>query len=832
MLTTIFNISLKKGARIAKGFTVVASLLFTTLSGANTEPPAKTAPNANSVPEKSTLSDMDTSDTKTAAEHTTPLSAKPKTDSKTPAENEPKTKTKTKTKIKSETQNTSLPQSKQTAPAPSCMANCLAAANITAENQVKKAEEITTAHGFSLYGDLKYPADATHLDYANPAAPKGGTLQLMATGTFDTLNPYILKGLSPWSSQNTRQHSDTHGFGQLHDSLMAGTNPLRPSGDEPQSAYGLVASELSYPPDLRWTIFHIRPEAQFHDGHPITAEDVAFSLTLLKGTGHPTYAVPLLGIARATALTPNCVKFDFKKPGQRHIVLRAGAMPILPKHTLITGDFRATGLTPILGSGPYRVQQTKPGQQIILERVEHYWGKDLWLNRGLYNFDTVIVDFYRDLGTAFDAFKAGRYDVHLEYISSNWVQNYDFRALDTREIIKAEVPHKQAQNTQAFFFNTRQEKFQDRRVREAIALLFDFEWSNEQLFSNAYRRSNTFFPNTPFAATDLPSESEKALLMPFKTRLAKPLFDTVFTLPTTDGTNNLEKETKKALALFEEAGYVKRGKYLMNMKTNEYFRFEMLTQVSPSIKRIVEPFKESLERAGIIMTLTMLDAMQYKDRMDKFDFDMTIHTLIQSLAPGDTPYLYFHSTLAQEQGSHNIAGIQHPAVDALVAQLKTLENYDDVITTMRALDRILLWEYYTIPHWHIDYHRLAWWDHLAQPSVRPDYILGTQTWWQKQVANNEDNTTADMASEIKEKNTTTPTDATQRNEDTKDSEEAQKQTVDEKNQSSESVAESSTEPDSKPASKPGAKLDKAETHNKETPNVIRSYQDTNDEEIF
>lgn len=603
----------------------------------------------------------------------------------------------------------------------------LASETKTTPSAAASASVTHTSHGFSLYGDLKYGPKATHLEYANPDAPKGGRMRLMATGTFDTLNPYVLKGLAPWKTPGLF----VYGFGQLHDSLLAGTSSMRTSGDEPQSAYGLIASSVTYPDDFSWVSFTLRPEATFHDGHPITAEDVVFSLNLLKEKGHPSYAIPLQAVTDVTAIDDLTVKISFKTKNQRHLLLRVGATPILPKHTLTDKDFESTGLTPILGNGPYRVATFDSGRQVVLERVKDYWAKDLWLNKGLYNFDNIVIDFYRDQTVAFEAFKAGEYDVHLEYVSKNWANNYDFKALHNGEVIKTELPHKQAQGSQAFFFNTRKSKFKDRRVREAIAQLFNFEWSNEALFNGAYRRSNTFFPNSPFAATGLPSQLELTLLKAYEQNLPNSVFNQAFALPVTDGTNNLRKERRRAHSLLKSAGYRIQNNKLINIETGEPFTFELVNQTSPSLKRVILPFKKNLERLGIDMAVRMIDATQYKERLDRFDFDMTIHVLGQSLAPGDNPFLYFHSSVANEPGSRNISGIENPAVDALVTQLKTLKDFDEVTTTMRALDRILLWEFYTIPHWYIDYHRIAWWDQYEQPKVRPDYILGTQTWWQK-----------------------------------------------------------------------------------------------------
>ncbi len=602
---------------------------------------------------------------------------------------------------------------------------CFASGQVAATSNTT---DITKIHGFALYEDLKYPSNWKHLDYANPNAPKGGHLKLMGVGTFDTLNPYLLKGTSPRNTPGLY----LYGFGELHDTLLAGTDALRPSGDEPQSAYGLIAETLEYPKDYSWVIFNLREAARFHDGHPITADDVVFSFNTLKEKGHPRFAITYQPIKSAIILNSKKVKFEFEQKYQRQLILRAGELPILPAHYFKKHEFEKTGLTPILGNGPYQIKTFKPGQSLILQRVQDYWAQNLPVNKGLYNFDEIQIDFYRDAAVAFEAFKAGEYDIHIDYVAKNWSKNYQFPAIRKGLVTKAEIPHQQAQGTQAFFFNLRKPLFQDKRVREAISKLFDFEWSNKTLFNNAYTRSNTYFPNSPFTATGLPIDAELAILKPFKNDLPQVLFKQTFELSKTKGSGQIRRQRKQALELLNQAGWYIKNNQLLHNITGEPFVFEQVNQHSASLQRVLLPFQKNLKTVGIEMSIRMVDPAQYKERLDNFDFDMTIFVLPQSLAPGERPHQYFHSDTADIKGNKNYAGIKNPVVDAIIEQIDQTTTLTEVTQLMKALDRVLLWEHYTIPHWYINYHRIAYWNKLSKPKKQPPYILGVQTWWQKQ----------------------------------------------------------------------------------------------------
>lgn len=578
------------------------------------------------------------------------------------------------------------------------------------------------AHGYAAFGDLKYPANFTHYAWVNPNAPKGGGLRLMGSDTFDTLNPYTLKNTSPFNTPGFY----VYGIHELNEPLMVGSGDHAPSGDEPASAYGLIAQSIEYPPDLGWVIFRLRPEARFHDGHPVTAEDVVFSFRTLTTLGHPRYRDLYKDVLAVEALDTQRVRFRFRTTGDRMLPLRAGELPVLPAHWWKGRRFDdALGEPPLL-SGPYRVTRVDMGRSITFERMPGYWGRDLPVNRGRYNLDTVRFDFYRDLTVALEAFKAGQYDVHLEYIAKNWANAYDVPAVRDGRILKLEVPHRIPSGAQGFYFNTRRAMFADVRVREALAWLFDFEWTNRNLFNGAYTRSQNWFPNSPMASSGLPSAGERTLLEPFRRQLPASLFTAPFALASGDG--NPRDAQRRANALLTAAGWVLRDGQRVNAKTGERFRFEILVSQA-STARVAGPWIEALRRAGIEATLRQVEPTAYKVRTDAHDFDVSVFVLSQSLTPGQELREYFHSALADMPGGRNHAGIRNPVVDRLVEAALAADTRPALTTAVHALDRVLLHGYYSIPHWYIRHHRLAHWNRVRRPPVSPDYILGLQDWW-------------------------------------------------------------------------------------------------------
>ncbi|WP_122880099.1 extracellular solute-binding protein [Pseudomonas viridiflava] len=583
---------------------------------------------------------------------------------------------------------------------------------------------ITESHGYAQFGTLKYPARFTHFDWVNPQAPKGGTLRVMAFGTFDTVNPYTFKGTSPVTTANFLQY----GINELNEPLMVGTGQYSPSGDEPASSYGLIAQSVEYSEDRSWVVFNLRPEARFHDGAPVTAYDVAFSYRTLLKDGHPLYRTALQEVLRVDILNKQRIRFVFKRSGNPLLILRLGELPVLPQHYWKDRDFKATTFEPPLGSGPYRITSVTPGRQLIFERVKDYWGKDLPVNRGKYNFDRMDVEFYRDSDVAFEAFKAGEFDIYIEHQAKNWVNGYNFPAVRRGEVIKVQIPHQIPTQTQGLFMNSRRATFADVRTREALGLMFDFEWTNRALFSDAYKRTTSYYPNSEFSASGLPVGHEWLMLKPYKEQLPARLFTEPFSLPKTDGRGIPRETMRKALALLAEAGWNLHGQRLQD-KDGQPLRFELLL-VNPSLERLYQPYIENLNSIGIDARLRTVDRAQYKQRLDQFDFDMISMTLGQTLSPGLEQWQYFHSSQVNVKGSKNYAGIANPVVDHLLEQLLAARTRDEQVAAGKALDRVLLWQHYSIPNWYLNYHRLAYRNRLAFVTT-PPYTLGLSAWWLK-----------------------------------------------------------------------------------------------------
>ncbi len=589
--------------------------------------------------------------------------------------------------------------------------------------------EITVSHGIALHGEPKYGADFEHFDYVNPNAPKGGSVRLMGSGTFDTLNPYTLKGISPFMSPGFSKW----GVFELNEPLMVGTGNYAPSGDEAQTAYGLIAESIEYPKDRSWAIFNLRPLARFHDGSAITADDVIFSFHTLVKHGHPRFAQVFADVESVEKLSVLRVKFNFKGTDTRALPLRVGELPVMSKAFWEGRDFEKSLLVPPLGSGPYRISHFEPGRSIVFKRVRDYWGKDLPVNRGRYNFDEVSVDYYRDLHVAFEAFKSNEFDVYREYISSNWATGYDFPALQQGKVKKLEINHSIPTGYQAFFFNTRRDIFADIRVREAIGLMFDFEWLNRSIFFNAYTRNSSFFPNTELGAKGKPGAEELALLAPYKHQLPPALFSDAFKPPVTNGKGTLRKQQRKALKLLKAAGWQLKNHQMTHSKTGQTLSFEVLFD-QPSFAKVLLPFKRNLKRIGVDMQLRNVDRTQFKNRVTHFDFDMIVEVLVHGLSPSYELNLYFSSEQANTPGALNYSGVSHPVADALVNKIINAESRQQLLHASRALDRLLLWHHYSIPQYHLPYHRIAYWDKFGRPKKSPPYAFNFRDWWFKQAA--------------------------------------------------------------------------------------------------
>src|SRR5579864_752848 len=568
-------------------------------------------------------------------------------------------------------------------------------------------------HGLSLFGELKYPPGFKHFDYVNPDAPKGGTVKFASFGTFDTLNAFQLKG------------NAADGLGYLFDTLMS------PAEDEPSSEYGLVAESADIAPDKASVVYTLRPEARFNDGSKITPEDVIWTFDTLKAKGHPRYRLYYADVLKAEKVGDRAVKFTFRNGDNRELASIVGELPVLPKAYWAGRDFEKTTLDPPLGSGPYKIQDFEQGRSITYERVKDYWAKDLPVNRGRFNFDTIRFDYYRDPSIAIEAFKAGQYDIRRENIAKNWATAYDSPALDAGLFKKEEIPNKLPQGMQGFGFNTRpNHPFQDPRVREALTDLFDFEWSNKNLFYGAYTRSRSYFSNSEFAATGMPSAEELKLLEPWKGQIPDKAFGPAYEPPKTDGSGNVRNNMRTALKLLEAAGWSLKDGKLVNAKTGEPFTFEfLLDQAQSDFERVILPFGQNLKRIGIDMGVRLVDPSQYENRMKKFDYDMTVVAFGESLSPGNEQRDYWGSQSADEEGGSNILGIKSKAVDALVDQIVSAPDRDALVTRVHALDRVLTWGNYVVTNWHITYFRVASWDKFARPKIAPPYALALDTWW-------------------------------------------------------------------------------------------------------
>lgn len=587
------------------------------------------------------------------------------------------------------------------------------------------ANDITRSHGYHPYGKLKYPADFTHFDYVNPNAPKGGTVRLYGHGTFDSLNPYILKGITLSKTPGLFMFGVT----DQADSLLMGSQPHNPLGDEAGAAYGLIAEWIEYPEDRSWSTFRLRKEARFHDGKPIRAKDVVYTFNLLKTKGDPQYALKLAQVESVEALNEYTVKFTFSE-GLRNLPLVVGSIPILPKHFWRTAEFEKTTLTPPVSSGPYRIAHVDAGKRVVLERVKTYWARDLSVNRGRFNFDRIEVHYFRDDDVGFESFKAGGYDLHYEYSSKRWSTAYDFSALEKQQVLRAEIPHQMPRPTQAFFFNTRRPPFDDLAVRKAAGLLFDFEWSNRNLFAGAYTRTVSWFPNSPYQANDQASDKEKALFESLDVPLPEHLFHAAITPPVNSGNGQIRNRMQEALALLHESGWELKNGVLS--KDGKPLRFTVFNYHNPGIYRILAPWFRNLKRIGIEAEYREVELASYKTHVDRFDYDVVLFVLPVRDYPGTELLDYFNSNSASINGSRNLAGIRSPLVDALIRHALSASDEANYRLSLQALDRVLRYQHYGVLNYHIRHHRLAWWDKFSRPAEPMPYGLGLETWWMKQ----------------------------------------------------------------------------------------------------
>jgi microcin C transport system substrate-binding protein len=576
-------------------------------------------------------------------------------------------------------------------------------------------------HGLSLFGVLKYPSGFKQFDYVNPAAPKAGAVRMIAIGTFDNFNE-VVAGVKGSLAAGTNLLSDT---------LMV------PALDEISTDYGLIAEAVAHPPDFAWATFRLRADARHHDGKPITADDVIFSMQAFKkhSPGHAAY---YRHVVKMEQTGEREVTFMFDGPGNRELPLIVGQLNVVAKHwwegTDQSGkrrDISATTLEPPLGNGAYRVKEFVAGRTVVYERVKNYWAKDLNVNVGRDNFDELRFEYFRDSTVALEAFKADQVDWRTENIAKNWATAYDFTAVGDKRVLLEEFPQRSRGVMQAFAFNIRREKFKDPRLRLAFNYAFDFEEMNKQLFFGQYKRISSYFDGTELACSGMPEGQELELLEPVRGQVPPDLFTKPYTNPVGGSRENVRANLREATRLLKEAGYEVRNQKLVDARSGEPLSVEMLTD-EPSVERIVLFYKPSLERLGITVTIRTVDNPQYENRLRSWEFDIIVATWPESLSPGNEQRDYWGSQAADTPGSRNYIGIKNPAVDALIERVIFAKNRAELVAATRALDRVLLWNQYVVPQFTIDKVRTARWDRFGRPDQLPQYnepAFPTVWWW-------------------------------------------------------------------------------------------------------
>jgi microcin C transport system substrate-binding protein len=568
----------------------------------------------------------------------------------------------------------------------------------------------TRSHALSLLGEPALPVDFPHWPWVNPDAPKGGEITLTALGSFDSFNGFILRG------------TPAVGLTLIYDTL------LQESPDEPSSEYAHLAEIVEVPRDRLGVSFELRVDARWHDGRPVTAQDVVWTFNTLRGQGRPFYRAYWGDVTEAVAESARRVTFRFRSDENRELALILGQIAVLPQHWWEGRDFARPTLDVPLGSGPYRIERFEAGRGLTYRRVEDYWARDLNTRRGLYNFDRIRYEYFRDATIAFEAFKAGQIDFRTENIARNWVSGYDFPAFRRGLVKREELAHERPTGMQAFIMNLRRPLFQDARVREALGQVFDFEWLNANIFSGLYARTDSFFSNSEFASRGLPQGRELEILETFRARLPESVFTTEHRLPVTDGSGNNREGLRRALELMRQAGWTVRDRRLVNAQGNR-FEFEILLN-GPSFERVALPYVQWLQRLGVEARVRTVDPAQYQVRMDAFDFDMTVDGMGQSLSPGNEQREFWSCEKVGQAGSRNRAGICDPAIDALVEMVITAPDREELVARTRALDRVLLAQSYVIPQWHNRKFWIAFWDRFGRPSRNPRFDIGfPDSWW-------------------------------------------------------------------------------------------------------
>jgi microcin C transport system substrate-binding protein len=581
-------------------------------------------------------------------------------------------------------------------------------------------------HGLSLFGQLKYPPGFKHFDYVNANAPKGGAVRMIAFGTFDNFNDVVagLKG------------SLAAGAGMVSDSLMAG------SLDEVSTDYGLIAEAVSHPPDFASTTFRLRAAARHHDGRPITVEDVIFSMEMFKKHS-PMLAAYYRHVVKVERSGEREVTFIFDAPGNREMPVILGQLSVLPKHwwegTDPSGkkrDIGATTLEPPLGNGAYRIKEFVAGRTVVYERVKDYWAKDLNVNVGRDNFDEMRFEYFRDATVAIEAFKADHIDWRSENSAKNWATAYDFPAVKNKRVLLEEFPVRNRGIMQAFAFNARRDKFKDPRLRRAFNFAYDFEEMNKQMFFGQYKRINSYFEGTELASSGLPQGQELDILETVRDKVPPEVFTTPYTNPVGGNPENVRANLREATRLLKDAGFEIRNQKLVNAKSGEAMTVEILTE-DPNVERYILFYKPSLERLGITVTVRTVDDPQYENRLRNWDFDIIVASWPESLSPGNEQRDFWGTPAADTPGSRNYVGIKNPAVDALIERVIFAKDRVELVAATKALDRVLLWNYYVVPQFTSDTTRTARWDRFGHPDPLPKYggaAFPTVWWWDAEKA--------------------------------------------------------------------------------------------------
>ncbi len=561
-----------------------------------------------------------------------------------------------------------------------------------------------------MVGDAKMPSDFTHFDYANPEAPKGGTFRRAMFGTFDTVNPFSLKGKS------------AQGLNLVYDRLMAR------SWDEPFTMYPLIAESFDIPPDRSAITFHLNPKATFSDGSPITAADVNFSFRILKDNGRPNMRNVYKLVKSVKQPDAHTIRFDLGSGYDRETVMILTMMPVLSKAWWEKRDFNKTLLEPPLGSGPYTIARIDPGRRIVFARNPDYWAKDLPVNKGQYNFDKVVMDYFRDQTSAFEAFKAGDIDVWQDTDPGRWASEYNFPAVQSKMVAKDEIRHQRVERMWGFIFNTRRPPFDDRNVRRALSMMVDYDWINRNIFYGQYATTTSYFPNSELAATGEPEALENPLLDPFRSQLPSDVFGPAWTAPPSGNMLALRANQIKADTLLKDAGWIISNGKRVNAKTGQAMTFEILLGYAEDEKLAIT-YKKALERLGVTVNIRTLDAAAFQDRLSGYDYDMVLHFWQNTLSPGTEQALYWGCQAAKENGRFNYAGVCHPAIEKIITAIPNAQTREEMVADTRALDRILTWESYAVPLFYSNHDSLAYWNSFRHPETPALYGNIMESWW-------------------------------------------------------------------------------------------------------